>query len=305
MDIKTIIMEEIRDSRSDFERATSFIKRFIDYNYNPYMLKTRGGGRSGISSATAYQVKLLADLLPKMTPAELEQLKGMKYSNPRNNKEYQFAPYVEQILRLSNLQKGKVEMKNISNDQQYSALIQSIKEKIEEFLKEQEQKIDKNMNEKWKHIHDQYNTLSHEDFAKKYGEEKTTRAFGNQPTKTYYSLNNFQVSYLGVLLRTRAENLPEFILKTQKAYREKEYQKVDSLIYKLKVRFPQLTNFVMTNFRKSIDGIEFTLIADSPEGQASIYTQTIYAGGYNIQKLHLRWLMHVTDSKGSKVKLEV
>ena len=46
------------------------------------------------------------------------------------------------------------------------------------------------------------------------------------------------------------EHLSEFIIKTQKAYRNKEYGKVDGLIYKLKVRFPTLTDFQMTNFRK-------------------------------------------------------
>ena len=59
----------------------------------------------------------------------------------------------------------------------------------------------------------------------------------------------------------------------------------------------------MTNFRKGVDGIEFTLSADNPDGKVNIFTQTIYAGGYNIQKLHLRWLMHVNVLR-QKIKIE-
>jgi hypothetical protein len=305
MDIKAIIMEEIIDKRSNLDKAMYAIQRFINSNASPYMLTTRGGGRSGISPATAYSVKMLVDLLPQLSPEELDQLKQMKFKHPRTGKEFSFTPYVEQIQRLGTVKQGKADMKNISNDAQYSTLIQNIKEKIEDFLKEQESKIDKTINENWKYIHDQYHSMTRDEFAKRYGEMKTTRAFGNQPTKEYYSMNNFQVSYLGVLLRTKAEHLPEFIAKTQKAYREKEYSKVDGLIYKLKVRFPLLTDFQMTKFNRSIDGIEFTLSANSPEGVVSIHTQTIYAGGYNIQKLHLRWLMHVRDVKGVETKIEV
>ena len=59
----------------------------------------------------------------------------------------------------------------------------------------------------------------------------------------------------------------------------------------------------MTNFGSSLDGIEFVLSADSPEGKVVIDTSTIYAGGYNIQRLHLRWLMHVSAPSGDvKIK---
>jgi len=298
------LREEFEDKRTPKERFISMLTSILNSGYQPYMLKTRGGGRSGISSAAAYQTKALVDLLPQLSAAEIEELSGMNYTN-RNGRAFNYKPYIEHFQRLGGEKQVKTDMKQISQaTDQYGDLIKQIKEKIEDFLIEQEQKIDADIKKSWEYIRNEYKTLSREDFAKKFGEKKVMRAIGNAPAKEYYTLSMFEATRLGILLRTSIERLPEFIAKAQKAYREKEYGKIDKLIYKLKARYPSLANFIMTNFRKGVDGIEFTLTADNPDGKVSIFTQTIYAGGYNIQRLHLRWLMNVSDAQGKKIKIE-
>ena len=303
-DPEKYIQEDITDKRTPKERFVAMLTSILNVGYQPYMLKTRGGGRSGISSATAYQTKALVDLLPQLSPEEVEELSQMTYTN-RHGKTFNYKPYIEHFQRLGGEKQAKADVKNISQSaDQYGELIKQIKEKIEDFLVEQEAKIDIDIKKTRDYIQNDYRTLGREDFAKKHGEKKYFKAMGGQPAKEYYSLAKFEYSRLGVLLRLRDEQLPEFIAKAQKAYREKEYDKINKLIYKLKAYYPSLSNFIMTNFRKGVDGIEFTLSADNPDGKVNIFTQTIYAGGYNIQRLHLRWLMHVNDSQGKKIKIE-
>jgi hypothetical protein len=298
------IQEQFVDKKIPKERFIAMLTSILNIGYSPYELKTRGGGRSGISSAVAYQTKTAIEILQQLSPEEVEELNQMKYTN-RHGKTFEFKPYIEQFKRLAGQQQVKQDVKTVSTGKdQYAILIAAIKTKIEDFIVEQETNIDKNIRERWKYIHDQYDTLSHEDFRKKYGDRKVFRAIGNQPEREYYSIAMFENSQLGVLLRTKAEYLPEFITKAQKMYRDKEYGKIDKLIYKLKLKYPNLSNFIMTNYRRGVDGIEFTLTADNPNGKVSIFTQTIYAGGYNIQRLHLRWLMHVSDSQGKNIKIE-
>jgi hypothetical protein len=298
------ITEQFTDKRTPKERFVAMLTAILNMGYHPYMLKTRGGGRSGISSAAAFQTKTAVELLSQLSAAEIDELNQMKYTN-RNGKTFEFKPYIEQFKKFAGQQQTKQDVKTVSTGKdQYAILIAAIKVKIEDFLKEQEIKIENDIRESRQRIQEQYNSMTREEFAKRYGEMKTTRAFGNQPEREYYSMSMFEVSRLGVLLRLSEANLPLFITKAQKMYRDKEYSKIDKLIYKLKTRYPDLSNFVMTNFRKGVNGIEFTLTADNPDGQVSIFTQTIYAGGYNIQRLHLRWLMHVNDSQGKKIKIE-
>ena len=298
--------DSITNNISPKDRVKSLIKTLIDQGANPYMLRTRKV--MGISSAQAYQTKTIVDLLPNLTPEEIEEISNMEYVSRRGDK-VRFDWFINKFKQLASEVKGKTDIKSIASNKdqkdQYAILIAAIKVKIEDFLLEQEQKISIDITTTRKHILDRYKSMDKKDFQEYYGEKQYHRKpDGSKNTEDYYiSLSKFYTSYKGILLQLSDARLPEFILKAQKAYRAKEYSKIDGLVYKLKTKYPNLSNFIMTNYRKAIDGIEFTLSADSPEGNVTIFTQTIYAGGYNIQRLHLRWLMHVSDALGHKVKI--
>lgn len=249
-----------------------------------------------ISSNQAYYTKLAVESLPELTPEDREVINKKKITFTESGRVVAFADYLKQFDYLAGEIQNKQDQKNIGAGQdQYAKLVKDIREAIEDFLQQQFVKIDADIKKTKTFITDKHNTMSREEFQETYGEKIYRR--GSQDS-FYYSMSRFENSKLGIILRLPDNKMPEFILKAQESYREKEYFKIDKLVFKLKKRFPDLQNFVMTNFGSSLDGIEFVISADSPEGKVVIDTSTIYAGGYNIQRLHLRWLMHVSAPSG-------
>jgi len=263
-------------------------------NRYPGSLSTRRN--RDISSNQAYYTKLAVEALPDLTPEDREVINKKKITYTESGRVVAFADYLKQFDYLAGEIQNKQDQKNLSTgSDQYAELVNTIRDKIQGFLQEQFVKIDADIKKTKTFITDKHNTMSPEEFQETYGEKIYRR--GSQDS-FYYSMSRFENSKLGIILRLRDAQMPEFILKAQESYREKEYFKIDKLVFKLKQRFPALQNFVMTNFGSSLDGIEFVISADDPEGKVVIDTSTIYAGGYNIQRLHLRWLMHVSSPQG-------
>lgn len=270
------------------------LKRGTKY---PGMLRTRR--TRDTTSNQAYYTKLAVEAYPELSQEDIDALSKKRTTFKSSGHVVEWTRFLETFKQLNDEIKAKQDQKNIGAGQdQYAVLISEIRKNIEDFILEQYQKIDADIKKSKIFITDKNNTMSREDFQKTYGKQMSSR-HGD-----YYSMDIFYNSKLGILLRLPENQLPEFITKAQENYREKEYHKINSLVYKLKQRFPNLTNIKITNFSKSIDGVEFYLTADSPEGQVKISTSTIYAGGYNIQRLHLRWLMHVYTPDGKDTKIE-
>ena len=68
------------------------------------------------------------------------------------------------------------------------------------------------------------------------------------------------------------------------------------MFYRLKYKFPNIVEFKFNDFIKSLrTGFEFFVDGYDSDGVIyNISTQTIFAGGWNIQIFHMRWLMEVT-----------
>lgn len=92
----------------------------------------------------------------------------------------------------------------------------------------------------------------------------------------------------------------EFIQSAQQAFRNGELHKVNVLFYRLFKSNPTLQNYTLVG---SYDGGEFTLEANNEKSEKIvIQTNTITAGGYNIQRLHTRWLVSVRNTVSGKTE---
>lgn len=249
----------------------------------PNQIKFRGGGR--FSTADADIAKALLNKWDNFSHSEQQALKG-DYPDYIN--------YLEQKRKEKEEKtSGKKENKSINE------IITKIHKEIDPHIKKQEQEISEKMKKRYEFIHNEKDTLSNEEFTKKYGEEIRSSYGG----RSYYSLDKFRRSLLGRLLIEKSPN--DLIEKYQSAYREKEEGKVVSLFRKLQEKYPQIEKYKYVSSSTSIDGLEFALTGwDNEQNKYTINTNTITAGGYNIQILHLRWLMRVTDQNGKSVKIE-
>jgi hypothetical protein len=92
----------------------------------------------------------------------------------------------------------------------------------------------------------------------------------------------------------------ELYERAMKMFRDGEEFKVSVLFHRLFKSNPTLVGYEML---EAYDGDEFTIGAKNEKGEKIvIQTNTITAGGYNIQRLHTRWLVSVRNSATGKTE---
>lgn len=175
-----------------------------------------------------------------------------------------------------------------------------IKELMETKIVEGQNHIAQTMNSDASAIYADYIDMSRDDFAKKYYQKVQ---YGSHIS---YSAYKFTASKTGRLLAAKiAGNLDAMIKNAQDIYRDGEHGKIDSMVYKLATRIGvDIESYDISKLSDRKVYGEFTITVKTSDGATvRVQTETIYAGGYNIQVLHLRWLMKFKDISGKQVSI--
>lgn len=282
--IKNIKIMATFSNMTGKQKVEYYIKEMIHRRIYPYNLGMRA--KRGLSSATAYQTKQAVNIVKDMSQDDIDYF--------LNNEKYK--PFMQSFLGFAQDIKKKEMNKNIDKSDKYSEIISEIKKMIDPIIVEQQEKIKKNIVNSWKRINKEYEEIGEDGMKEKYGR----KVYRRDGTIAYVSMSDFLHSFIGTLWKKPEKYLHYEIESQQKSYKDKEYAKVNKLISNLAQRYPDIDNIKLVDTNRSVNGIEFTMTATMGDKNLVIETSTIYAGGYNIQRLHLRWLMHVIDTGTGK-----
>jgi len=171
----------------------------------------------------------------------------------------------------------------------YIKIIKEVKEAVQPAIDSYKEEIKKKLLKKQVDIINEKSTMSVTDFEKKYGNE-----YIDSKNNIRISMNSFNMTELGQLLIMDETETNKYIKDQQDDYQEMEYNKIQTLFYRLQTGFPQIIDFKFKDFSWDIKGLEFIINGyDSNDVIYFINTQGISAGGWNIQRWHMRWLMSV------------
>lgn len=269
------ILRGLLDFKSRKQVAGSLVTRMTRNTY-------------GISYSTVSTFKYMVDKWKYLTDEQKSTI------------EREYPDYSYKIKQLASKDEEKREAENISFDKVLGPIIQKFKEGIQPMVDEQKDKINKKMRSNFSNVLEDYETLTGSDFEKRYGSKyKVTDAYGKSTGEEKYTLRKFWESLNGRLIKMknaeeREQTLVREILNAQNEYQTNEHVKIEALFGRLRRKYTDLIDFELDSPKRGINGIEYFMKAyDKNDVIYNIITETIYAGGYNIQRLHLRWLMSV------------
>lgn len=292
--VKPVVKKEAEKTPEEVTKIFNSIIRtlteFTNRNVSPYTLVTRMTRTTyGVSYATVYSFKSMVDNWKYLSDEQKSYI------------EKTFPNYINKIKEFTSKEEQKRTAENISYDEVLGPIIKQFKEGIQPMVDEQKEKINNGMRGNFSRILKDYETMTGSEFDKRYGDRYEVKdPYSGKPTgEIKYTMHVFWGSLYGRLIRItnldeREKVFSREILTVQNEYQSREHEKIEALFGRLRMKYPDLVDFKLDAPVRGVNGIEYYMKAYDKNGvEYRIMTETIYAGGYNIQRLHLRWLMSV------------
>lgn len=267
---KTLILKRIKTAFDGFRaRGVSA------FNIGPRMTKNM----YHISYSDVSMFKYVVDHWNFLNPEQIKELESQ-------------GEYLNLIKRVKQYV-AKAGEKNIdfAEDSVYSKIIEEVKVAIQPSIDEHKEEIKEKILRKQDFIRKEKETLSEKEFEEKWA----VKDYDRKGNVIGYDIEEFYKRTLeGKLLGWDEWETNKYIKEQQDAYQDREHGKLNLLFYKLKTRYPTINEFKFGDVSKRRTGLEFHITGyDSNDVIYRIDTNTIFAGGWNIQVYHMRWLMSV------------
>lgn len=256
----------------DFDKIVKLLDKEQQYiARGPFSLRKT----FGLSAGTAHVMKYISDAWGNLSDSQKHQLR-IKFAS--------LGRFFDWLDRRSGAEMSKKSatnpagvLKSIGDD-----IKSMMKSKIDDGADRLAGSISKSANQ----IYSDSVKLTPDEFAAKYYEKTPNWSRSMLARK-------FESSAKGKLLNAVRDNkLQQIIDRSVKLYRETESEKIDSMVYKLGTRLGDIQSYDLGRMRDRNVGGEFHLKVVLANGSiVDVETELIFAGGYNVQVLHTRWLM--------------
>lgn len=283
--LQDLLKEVLTENTSDFELALEKLKK---HRVNPHEMALRA--KRGTAPYIAGFTKLALSFYPD-NQAELDRLSA---------KDPQYEEYIKMLGHFYAQKQQKQAEKSIATDGgEYADLIKIIQDTIEPKIQEVFTQIKDNETHKHTVVNKDHAELNKDMPRGRYSDE--FRAKYGRKIRDRYTLDSPLLRYLGM----SDKQLNAKITELQEGYRNAEYAKINKLVNKLRTKYPSVHSFKLDNIDRGPAGLEFDVSAKDGNGNpVKIHTETIYAGGYNVQRLHFRWFMKVLSGDGKKLTIK-